>query len=298
MRDRRLIIAAVVLLASVTLGFRTRDSRPHPAEPQFRVTEIARLRAHFDSVDTELRQADQGSLTPAQRQARLTLIGWLGEYRDAGSFPVNDLFPDRAMPYFRDSRGVLCAMAYLIERSGRGDLVDRVALTRNNAFIPELAGDLELRAWLDSVGFTAAEAARVQPAYGPPPPGADDASTRYTVATILVSGAGLTTFALNLTAPSRGSGWAGVAAGAAGLFAGVDGIDDNKGTSRLATVNLIVGGAALAAGLYRLTRSQSTRPPDMTARKRSFSLADLTIAPGAIPTSTSARLGVVLQARF
>lgn len=54
------------------------------------------------------------------------------------------------MPFFRDSRGVLCAMAYLIDRSGRGDLVDRVTSTRNNAFIPELAGDPELRTWLDS----------------------------------------------------------------------------------------------------------------------------------------------------
>lgn len=71
------------------------------------------------------------------------------------------------MPFFRDGRGALCAMAYLIQRSGRRDLVDRIALTRNNAFIAELADDPELRVWLDSVGLSAAEAARVQPTYQP-----------------------------------------------------------------------------------------------------------------------------------
>ena len=69
------------------------------------------------------------------------------------------------MPFFRDGQGALCAMAYLIERSGRRDLVDRVALTRNNAFIAELANDPELRVWLDSVGLTVTEAARIQPTY-------------------------------------------------------------------------------------------------------------------------------------
>ncbi|HEX7336720.1 MAG TPA: nuclear transport factor 2 family protein, partial [Gemmatimonadales bacterium] len=78
-----------------------------------------------------------------------------------------DRFPDRAMPFFRDSDGVPCAMAYLIDRSGRADLVDRVALTRNNAFIAELADDPDLRAWLDSAGLSVAEAARIQPGYAP-----------------------------------------------------------------------------------------------------------------------------------
>jgi hypothetical protein len=128
--------------------------------------EVARLRAHFDSVDGELRHPNTIQLTPGQRMARATLIGWLHEYRDGGRFPRNDRFPGLAVPFFRDDEGVLCAMAHLIERSGRGDLVDRVALTRNNAFIGELADDPALGAWLDSVGLSVAEAARIQPTYG------------------------------------------------------------------------------------------------------------------------------------
>jgi len=137
------------------------------SEPLARRLEVARLRAHFDSVDAELRHAKALQLTPSQRRVRAILIDWLQEYRDAGKFPRNDRFPELAMPFFRDGHGALCAMAYLIERSGRRDLVDRIALTRNNAFIAELANDAELRAWLDSVGLSVTEAARIQPTYRP-----------------------------------------------------------------------------------------------------------------------------------
>jgi hypothetical protein len=136
-----------------------------PARP----LEVARLRAHFDSADAELRQAKTLHLSSSQLRSRAILIAWLREYRDAGEFPQNDRFPDRAMPFFRDSRGVLCAMAYLIDRSGRGDFVDRVASTRNNAFIAELASDPAFQVWLDSVGLSVAEAARIQPTYDPGP---------------------------------------------------------------------------------------------------------------------------------
>jgi hypothetical protein len=80
-------------------------------------------------------------------------------------------------------------MAYLLERSGRGDLVDRVAWTRNNAFIPELAGD---------------------PGFGPG-----------------WNGTSLATLGLNLFAPSRSSGWAGVISGGVGMLAGAVNLDGN-----------------------------------------------------------------------
>ena len=146
------LTAAAVLTGALTFP---RDGRHIPqtrAESPARKLEVARLRAHFDSVDAELRQVDAGPLTPAQRTARAMLIAWLREYRDAGSFPRNDRFAE-PMPFFRDSHGALCAMAYLIDRSGRGDLVNRVASTRNNAFIAELANDPALVDWLDSTGL-------------------------------------------------------------------------------------------------------------------------------------------------
>lgn len=77
-------------------------------------------------------------MTEAQRAARQRNIEVLREYARAGVFRHNHDFSERT-PYFRDEHGTLCAMAYLIERSGRGDLVDKVERTANNAYIPELA---------------------------------------------------------------------------------------------------------------------------------------------------------------
>ena len=165
MRWQLLILTATGMLAgTLALPPGARAVLPTGPEPLAQRLEVARLRAHFDSVDAELRHANTLQFTPSQRRVRATLIGWLQEYRDAGQFPRNDRFAE-AMPFFRDGYGALCAMAYLIERSGRRDLVDRVASTRNNAFIAELANDRELRVWLDSVGLSVAEAARIQPTY-------------------------------------------------------------------------------------------------------------------------------------
>lgn len=162
-----ILTAAGMLAGALALPRGARAVPPTGPEALARRLEVARLRAHFDSVDAELRRATALQLTPSQRTARATLIGWLREYRDAGRFPRNDRFPELAMPFFRDGHGALCAMAYLIERSGRRDLVDRIARTRNNAFIAELANDPALRVWLDSVGVSVTEAARIQPTYAP-----------------------------------------------------------------------------------------------------------------------------------
>jgi hypothetical protein len=232
MRWHWLIPAGAGMLAGVLALPLDPRVPPTDPEPLTRRLEVARLRAHFDSVDAELRGPQTLPATPGQRTARATLIGWLREYRDAGIFPRNDRFPGQSLPFFRDSRGVLCAMAYLIERSGRGDLVDGVASTRNNAFIAELADDPELRAWLDSVHLTVAEAARIQPQYDGPGNVADEepVSTEYALTSILVSGASLTTVGLNLFKPGLSTGWAGLVAGSVGLIAGAVNLDETGDT--------------------------------------------------------------------
>jgi hypothetical protein len=262
-----------------------------------RQLEVARLRAHFDSVDIELRDTQGHRSTPGQGTARATLVGWLREYRDAGRFPRNDRFAGQAAPFFRDSRGVLCAMAYLIERSGRPDLVDRVAATRNNAYIAELADDPELRAWLDSVHLSVAEAARIQPSYGGVVDD-DQVSADYAVISILVSGASLTTVGLNLLHPSKSTGWAGLVAGGVGLLAGAVQLDEGGGTEKVATANLIIGGGAMAAGLYRLLSSRDAKPASGPAPESAASNARLAISPLVIPTSDGPRLGLTVHSNF
>src|SRR5215207_10808488 len=113
MRWQLSILTAVgLLVGALALPHGARAAPPSDPEPLARPLEVARLRAHFDSVDTELRRAKAFHFTPSQRRARTTLIGWLQEYRDAGQFPRNDRFPHLAMPFFRDGHGALCAMAY------------------------------------------------------------------------------------------------------------------------------------------------------------------------------------------
>ncbi len=288
--------AAGILAGTLALSGAARDVSRTGHESPAGLREEMRLRAHFDSVDAELRDRSTVQLSANQRAARTTLIGWLREYRDAGEFPRNDRF-QHAMPFFRDSDGVLCAMAYLIDRSGRGDLVDRVASTRNNAFIAELAHDPELRGWLDSVGLAANEAARIQPTYDGEPGVIDDqeVSTGYAATSVVVSGASLTTLGLNLFNPSRSTGTAGIIAGSVGAIAGAVNLDGSNETQTVAAANIIIGGAAIAAGVYRLLNSRPAGSVDELSRQSEGSPE---ISPLVIPTSDGPRIGLAMNASF
>ncbi|MDP1919193.1 MAG: hypothetical protein Q8L14_23290 [Myxococcales bacterium] len=126
--------------------------------------EHARVQAHLEGALVMVEAATPKGLTPAQLEARHRLIHLLREYIDAGRYPVNDVSPERT-PIFIDRAATRCAMAYLIEQTGHGALVDRVARTNNLARVHQLAADEELGQWLTSHGMTLAEAARVQPSY-------------------------------------------------------------------------------------------------------------------------------------
>lgn len=128
--------------------------------------EVARIQRHFDGAIALLAQRDLSGLTTDQRARRAALTRVLRTYRDRGLFPRNYDFPGDAMPYFIDRRtGVLCAVAHLLESSGRRDLVDAVADADNNVWVPELAGNAKFEAWLDANGLTIEEAARIQVPY-------------------------------------------------------------------------------------------------------------------------------------
>lgn len=155
-------IATLVLPAIAFTAVFAGSGGPAAAPPD---PEVARIQRHLATVERELRSRDVSDLAPAQRAARARIIESLHAYRLRGVFPNNSDFRDRAVPYFIDRYGTRCALAYLIEQSGHGDLVGRVAVSRNNAFISELADNPELLAWLQQNGLTVGEAARIQPAY-------------------------------------------------------------------------------------------------------------------------------------
>ena len=165
---RASLVLAVAAVATV-LGGRTggeaeattidRHAIGHPVEVQ-------RIQAHFDSVLSELRARDISELSATQRAERSRLIGVLASYRDRGVFPHNRHFPGQAIPYFIDRpTGTLCAVAHLLESTGRRDIVDAVATMDNNVWVAELKGNRAFAGWLDQHALTLAEAARIQVPY-------------------------------------------------------------------------------------------------------------------------------------
>jgi hypothetical protein len=126
--------------------------------------ERARLQAHFASMVRELGGPRSG-LSRAQRRGRARVVEELARYGARGRFPRNT--SGRWRPVFVDELGTRCAVGHLLEATGRGDLTRAVAGSANFARVRELVGVEELVAWLDEVGLTAAEAARIQPEYNP-----------------------------------------------------------------------------------------------------------------------------------
>ncbi|MFO0744866.1 MAG: hypothetical protein U1F43_04210 [Myxococcota bacterium] len=138
---------------------------PAQSSPPPLAAEDRRLRAHFAAVLAELRARPSAAVAPAAAAPRRAMIAALAAYAERGVFPRNLDFPDRAEPYFVDAVGTRCAVAHLMDASGEGALVDAVRRERNHARVAELAADPRVTAWLDRVGLSAAEAARIQPEY-------------------------------------------------------------------------------------------------------------------------------------
>ena len=267
-------------LASAPAGH-ARAAEPSPVAPATYESEVARIRIHFDSVIHELRSSRVAHLSEAQRAARASRIAELAAYRDRGLFPHNHDFSESWMPYFVDHRGVLCAVAHLLESSGRRDIVDRVAAADNNVWVAALAGDREFEEWLDRSGLTLAEAARIQVPYieTPDEPSASRSNGINTGAAILAGGLGLYSIAWNAGDVGRDRAGLravlGYTAGALGLGVAASRMDA-EGTAL--TIGIAAGtiglGSALMATRTVLGRRQLAREA-AAAEERAFSIAPM-----------------------
>lgn len=267
-----------------------------------RSAEVTRLQRHFDSVDLELRSRNVAGLSGRQRARRNLLVGWLRDYRSAAAFPANDRFATPT-PFFRDSRGTLCAMAYLIDRSGRGDLVDKVAATRNNAYIRELVDDPALVLWLDSVGLTAGEAGRIQPSYGgfpDDPPGDYGNRVKSDVALVALGlgSASLAASAINVVKPSHASGFVGILVGALAVGVGANYVGENEGTNRVAAATIGLGAVSVGTGVYALVASRRPAADRDRRRGRGRNRRAVTVLPDVAVQQGEPRLGARFAARF
>ena len=299
MKTRRAITVSALTLALVGL---TAAAARGPASATFEEQEDARIEAHLESVERDLRVRDVGDLTVEQRQARARHIEVLRAYREAGEFPRNTDIGDRSAPYFVDRAGTLCAMAYLIAKSGHASLVERVATTRNNAYIAELANDAELLEWLRGAGLTVDEAARIQPAYNPLPPLPDErdyVTARYAVGSVLAAGVGGASIALNLTGDvarpaAKLYALLGMTAGSIGLAMGASKLGDEGGRGDLAMMSTAIGAASTAIGA-RAWILHSRRAP--AATERATRAPQITVAP-TLALTQGAAPGAVLTVRF
>lgn len=236
-------------------------------------SQVDRLRRHFAEVEPELLARDVSGLSAAQRAARVEQVAVLRRYAGRGLFPKNRDFPGQMVPYFRDADNTLCAMAFLIAESGRGDIVEHVALTRNHAYVPELIDEPGLAEWLDQHGLTVAEAARIQPTYdGCAYPGcitqpAKEPSVGYVTAS-LTAGV-LNGFTMVGNARSRdqlpGRRWmavVGVLSGGGAVALGLARVGKDGGWNQgLGAFNLVSGAAALVLGARSLLGAPGRSAP-------------------------------------
>jgi HEAT repeat protein len=129
---------------------------------------------HYATVEAELRRAPAPD-DAATAARRLEVIDLLRVYRERADFGI-DRSPNGRVPRFVDADGRRCAVAWMLDHTGNGDLTLAIQRDCNNAWVAELTGNEALRAWLDRHGLSAAEAARIQaPSHEggsvqPPPP--------------------------------------------------------------------------------------------------------------------------------
>ncbi|HYR99459.1 MAG TPA: hypothetical protein VEO58_10615 [Gemmatimonadales bacterium] len=128
----KVTFAACLVVPLLVLAARSPVPWSNPA-----AAETAQIRARLAAVERNLRARDVSALPPGERVARSRNLDVLHEYWVRGVFPKNTSVPGARVPVFVDRYGTRCAMAYLIEQSGRGDLVARVAATNNNVRIRE-----------------------------------------------------------------------------------------------------------------------------------------------------------------
>ncbi len=280
-----------------------------PAEAAY-AAEVARIQVRLDSVLRELRAADVAHLSPAQRAVRAARIATLHGYRDRGVFPHNHDFPDAATPYFVDHRGVVCAVGYLIEQSGRRDMVDRVRDMDNNVWVAELAGDAEFRAWLDASGLTLAEAARIQMPYDITP-GDDVSPSRAshrvnTAAAVLSSGLGIASIAWNAAEKDgdhrRLRAALGFTAGAAGLAVAATRMPDARGAPLAVGISSgAIGVASAVMATRALMGGRATTHLPVSASAATSSSAEpvaVSLAPTVVSSGERMQPGFALNVRF
>lgn len=286
---RRTLLASIAPLAALALTAAAPATKPGDA------LLVPRIHAHFDSVLVELRGTDVSALTAAQREQRQVLIARLQRYRDRGVFPHNYDFPGQAVPYFVDRKtGTLCAVAHLMASTGHRDIVDRVAATNNNVWVPALAGDAQFEGWLTEHGLTLGEAARIQLPYemGPDPvPAMSSRSSAIgPLANVGVTGVASLNFLTNRDGHGKLRNWLGLASGIANVAVGTSLIRNERQSSMSGLVNVGIGTLSTALSTRAMFKRHS-----VIAARRDAQRANVAVAPIAPTAENGAGLSLTIK---
>jgi len=295
-------IAALLVAASSPAARASRVGVPTALDAAHD-TEVRRVRAHFDSVLRELGARDVAPWTVEQREQRAALVATLRAYRDRGEFPHNYDFPGELVPYFVDREtGTRCAVAQLLETTGRRDIVDRVARTNNNVRVAQLATDTAFTGWLDAHGLTLEEAARIQVPYAAPTlfgqhPGLALGASTMTAASVVMS-------VVNGTANADGRGpiasGLGMVFGVTAVALGAGAASVQNGSGALGAVSMVSGIVSLGIstrGIIRQRRAEAAERHALHEVREQREAMRATIVPlvGAAEGRPSAGVGVSVR---
>jgi hypothetical protein len=107
-----------------------------------------------------VQSVDRVAIRAELARHRALQIERLGAYAQAGQFPHNYAQPTSAH-IFRDDDGRLCAVANLVHRDGRDDLVEATVRDHNDLAVVDVH-DGPMLAWIESSGLTQDELVRIQ----------------------------------------------------------------------------------------------------------------------------------------
>jgi hypothetical protein len=298
-------IIAVAALALVAAAARTSGAHPLPvagARSGAERREVARIQAHFDSLLAELQTSDAPRGAISARRA--ALVATLRAYRDRGVFPHNYDFPGRAVPYFIDRKtGTLCAVAHLLDATGRRDIVERVARIDNNVWVAQLATDSAFTDWLALEGISLAEAARIQVPYVQPTSQAEVArNTAFVVVAPIALGSATVTSLLNAFGNAdghqRSSRVIGFASGLASMAVGAALMTKPDMPRRVGAVTTAMGGLSVALA-SRATSRHSALVAEHRAAERSRGSVQASLSPTVGGSGgTGAAGGLALSIRY
>jgi hypothetical protein len=258
---RGFAILAFLAIGGVLAGTTRFQGRSNAVQP----TETARIRSHFDSVVAELRAADVTTLDGGRRVRRARLIATLESYRDRGLFPHNYDVPGQRAPSFVDTRtGVRCAVGHLLETTGRGDIVERVARTNLHVLAMDLSSDTAFTGWLDESGLTLAEAARIQPQYDFDDPRSPSHNLDVPVALAAGGSAGLMLWNVirNMDGHNRKVALVGMVGGLATMALAIEAGVNERSRESLASAALLTGTLSTVTGTWSLLRGSNRQTPN------------------------------------